>query len=380
MTKIIEEKINKLEHQDAYRVEELLKDSPYEKTELVYFKGETGSELGPFIKKTIKKGGTSIYKQIQQAQKVGMLHEGIPKVVECYDSPEGDICIMESCEGKTLEKWIENREINRYEALVVFRAICEIVNSLHKIQPQIIHRDLKPENILLNKTTDGFWLYLLDFGIARNPKEGAKNDTVLLGTKEYAAPEQYGFAQTDQRSDIYSLGKILYYCLTGNTMETNSTSSYQLTSVIPLEICKVIFKATELDPAKRYQNVDELLNDLDKANNSRTDKFKQILKQSNAKFGFAWNVFLCFVFGIFVFTTFSLIFDAYAEQGLSGADLLSYSISRIAVTFLIIAPALFIVSSKFYIRGKKNIKLLYGIPLGILIFGIIFVAVLSLVI
>ncbi len=76
----------------------------------------------------------------------------------------------------------------------------------------MIHRDIKPQNIIMDKTGR---IKLIDFGISRVFQESAKNDTVYFGTKEFSPPEQYGFSQTDNRSDIFSFGVVLCWLLTG---------------------------------------------------------------------------------------------------------------------------------------------------------------------
>ena len=111
----------------------------------------------------------------------------------------------------------------------------------------IVYRDLKAENVML--TMDGK-IKLVDFDISRKYQEGKKRDTRLLGTAEYAAPEQFGYFQTDQRTDIYAFGVLF---------------NYMLTAKFPVELVtegiygEVIRKCTEMEPGKRYQSVDEIL-------------------------------------------------------------------------------------------------------------------------
>jgi serine/threonine protein kinase len=89
--------------------------------------------------------------------------------------------------------------------------LCECLDSLHKLNPPIIHRDIKPENIIYhnNKVT------LLDFGIARFLDSKKSKDTLILGSVGYAAPEQFGFQQSNPQTDIYALGKLMNYLLNG---------------------------------------------------------------------------------------------------------------------------------------------------------------------
>ena len=98
------------------------------------------------------------------------------------------------------------------DALAIMRKLCDVLKSLHALTPPIIHRDLKLSNIIL---TSENLVYIVDFDTARYYESGQEQDTELLGTKEYAPPEQYGFGQSDARSDIYALGIIFNRLLTG---------------------------------------------------------------------------------------------------------------------------------------------------------------------
>ena len=126
------------------------------------------------------------------------------------------------------------------------------MRTLHEAEPVVIHRDIKPQNIIIR--SDGS-LALIDFGISRIYKKGAKEDTVFSGTEEFAAPEQFGFKQTDIRSDIYSYGVVLSYLLTGKAKPIKEP-------VTPLE--KVAARCCAFVPEKRYQNDKSLCRALQK--------------------------------------------------------------------------------------------------------------------
>ena len=129
------------------------------------------------------------------------------------------------------------------DSTTVVRELCSVLTFLHK--KEIIHRDIKPSNILF--TEDGH-IRLIDFDIARMHRENLEQDTRQLGTRGFASPEQYGFAQTDERTDIYALGMTLKLLLT----EKNQKSHYK----------RVLQKCTNLDPDKRYQTVEQFQRDL----------------------------------------------------------------------------------------------------------------------
>src|SRR5207302_9750492 len=118
--------------------------------------------------------------------------------------------------GETLEEYqsiAPNRRLLLSEVPNIGIQLCTVLHYLHSQQPDIFFRDLKPANIMRTSTGQ---LYLIDFGIARYFKPGQAKDTVALGSVGYAAPEQYGKAQTTPRADIYSLGAVLHQLLTAS--------------------------------------------------------------------------------------------------------------------------------------------------------------------
>ncbi|MBQ9765428.1 MAG: serine/threonine protein kinase [Lachnospiraceae bacterium] len=123
------------------------------------------------------------------------------------------------------------------------------VSTLHKLNPPVIHRDLKPENIIITKNGK---LKLLDFDASRQYREDVNHDTIVMGTREYASPEQFGFSQTDVRSDIYSFGIVFAELLE----KSDVTDAYRK------KCRKIIDKATMFNPDNRYRDVDELLDEL----------------------------------------------------------------------------------------------------------------------
>ena len=143
-------------------------------------------------------------------------HQGLPRVYSQFSSAECWYMVMDFIEGVTLERYLETMPPGRLamnEALDIGQSLCAVLEYLHSRQPPIIFRDLKPGNVMIRP--DGH-ISLIDFGIARHYKAGQAKDTIPFGSPGYAAPEQYGRAQTTPRSDIYSLGAILHQLLTGD--------------------------------------------------------------------------------------------------------------------------------------------------------------------
>src|SRR6266487_446045 len=145
----------------------------------------------------------------------GLMHPNLPRIYDSFTEGGRWYLVMDFIEGETLEDYLEHSSGGRLpltEVLAIGLQLCKVLDYLHTRQPPIIFRDLKPSNVM--RTSDG-QLYLIDFGIARHFKPGQAKDTIAFGSPGYAAPEQYGKAQTTSSADIYSLGALLHQMLTG---------------------------------------------------------------------------------------------------------------------------------------------------------------------
>ena len=143
-------------------------------------------------------------------------HPNLPRVYEHFHNPGYWYLVMDFIAGETLEDYqtkAPNKRLLLSEVLDIGLQLCIVLDYLHSQQPPIVFRDLKPANIIRTPTGQ---IYLIDFGIARYFKPGQAKDTVALGSLGYAAPEQYGKAQTTPRADIYSLGAVLHQLLTAS--------------------------------------------------------------------------------------------------------------------------------------------------------------------
>lgn len=188
-------------------------------------------------------------------------HPSLPRIVDIIDNGRTIYVIMDYIEGESLDK-ILNTNGPQPQALVVewAKQLCNVLSYLHNQKPPIIYRDMKPANIMLKPEGN---LKLIDFGIAREYKQNNMTDTVSLGTRGYAAPEQFGgMGQTDARTDIYCLGVTLYHLLTGQNPAEPPYELYPIRQWNPslssgLEY--IVQKCTQLNPDDRYQNCDELM-------------------------------------------------------------------------------------------------------------------------
>lgn len=221
-----------IESDNHYRVDEVMKKSASEVTERVTFVADNYVERGPFIRKYLKfgPGVGSAYAVIHQAQKQGTYLSHLPRIYAVYQLKDELVVVMEYLRGETLQDAVLRCGPSFQLAQETFPQVCEAVRELHEyFNPPLIHRDLKPANIVLSNGR----VFLIDFGIARVYRSGSASDTSHLGTRAYAPPEQYGFGQTDTRSDVYALGMVLYYCLTGRTAEVADRESAFAHPLVP---------------------------------------------------------------------------------------------------------------------------------------------------
>jgi tetratricopeptide (TPR) repeat protein len=143
-----------------------------------------------------------------------LLHPNLPRIYEHFAENDRSYLVMDFIDGQTLEEYltkIGDKSLPVEQVVKWAEQLCDVLNYLHSHQPPIVFRDLKPANVMIG---DSGHIYLIDFGIARIFKPGKQHDTVALGSPGYAAPEQYGKAQSTPRSDIYSLGALLHCLLT----------------------------------------------------------------------------------------------------------------------------------------------------------------------
>lgn len=163
----------------------------------------------------------------------GLQHPNLPSIYDHFEQNQRWYLVMSFIQGETLQdylKYIPGGKMPLEEVLKIGIELCTVLHYLHTYQPPIIFRDLKPSNIMRNKNGH---IYLIDFGIARHFKPGQEKDTSSYASPGYAAPEQYGRAQTTPRSDIYSLGATLYHLLSGYAPSQSPFRLPPLQSLVP---------------------------------------------------------------------------------------------------------------------------------------------------
>ena len=196
-----------------------------------------------YVKKMLTVFNPAVIHQIQTHPVKDM-----PQIIEAVLDGEVMILIEEYIHGITLEDIIrKNGHLSGSTAHNYFLQICSIVKQLHNMSPAIVHRDIKPSNIII---TPDERAKLLDVNTTRFVSEEDKQDTVIMGTAGYAAPEQFGFTATDQKSDIYSLGVLLNRMLTGDYPKNALPQDPFYRSIVE--------KCTQLDPKNRYKSIEEI--------------------------------------------------------------------------------------------------------------------------
>ena len=227
----------------------------------------------PWAVKEVRKDGVKDYEAVHQGliAETEILkrlnHPNLPSIVDVIDRDDTFLIVMDYIEGKSLDYWLKKDGAQPQEKVVEWaKQMCDVLGYLHSCNPPIIYRDLKPGNIMLKP--DGN-IMIIDFGTAREYKETSIDDTRHLGTRGYAAPEQFDdttgmnpHGQTDARTDIYTLGATLYHLITGHNPCVYPYKMYPIRQWDPslsTGLEKIIRKCTQENPDDRYQNCAELM-------------------------------------------------------------------------------------------------------------------------
>ena len=181
------------------------------------------------------RGNGEVYRKL-----VGLSCPNLPQIMETAER-DGMVAVLEEyIQGDSLAYLLEGALFSPAEARKITMQLCNALWVLHKLGA--VHRDIKPENVMIR----GSEAILIDFDASRIFKSDTNQDTQILGTTGYAAPEQYGIAQTDERADIYSLGVLLNIMLTGKHPSKELASG---------RLGRIVQKCTMVNPEKRYKSV-----------------------------------------------------------------------------------------------------------------------------
>lgn len=192
-------------------------------------------------------------------------HTHLPTMYEHFTDATHWYLVMDFIDGEPLDIYLQQMpesSLPMREVVDIGLQLCDVLGYLHQRQPPVIFRDVKPANII---RTPGGRIYLIDFGIARRFTPGQKHDTTPLGSPGFAAPEQYGNAQTTPRTDIYGLGATLHFLLTGHDPATTPFQLPPLLSLrpaLPHTLAALITSMLALDSNQRPRDMATIQQDL----------------------------------------------------------------------------------------------------------------------
>ena len=168
----------------------------------------------------------------------------LPQIMEVAELDGKTAVLEEYVQGDTLHFLLEGGNLSAKKAKDIMIQLCRGLSVLHSLGA--VHRDIKPENVILR----GNEVVLIDFDASRIFKAEQAEDTVILGTVGFAAPEQYGMSQSDERADIYSMGVLLNVMLTGK---------HPSKELAPGRMGRIVSRCTMINPKERYKNVKSLM-------------------------------------------------------------------------------------------------------------------------
>lgn len=200
-----------------------------------------------YIEKILTNYNIEVYTELQKLK-----NSGIPKIFELFEVDSQLVVIEEYINGKTLQEYLDlYGKLHEDSVIEYMIKLCDTLEVMHNLTKPIIHRDIKPSNIIIDNAGN---LKIIDFDVSRMYKEFEDRDTRILGTEGYASPEQFGFRQTDGRSDIYSIGIMMNVLTTGKMPREEKNMS---------KLSKIISKCIEISQDERYKTVAELKNELE---------------------------------------------------------------------------------------------------------------------
>ena len=228
-------------------------------------------------------------------------HPGLPVSVAVFENDKMTVTIRGYIEGTSLDRYAKENDLSEREIINICLKLCDIMGYLHHRKDPIIHRDIKPQNIIVKPDSD---IVLIDFDIARVYRKDNDTDTMFFGTLAYAPPEQYGFSQTDARTDIYSFGILLRWLLTGSTRENRNIKIYR-------PLARIIDKCTGFAPHERFSDVDQVKKALKNANPKA-----QIIRNSEIAACLVLAVVIISLLGIKVYKT--VTYSPFTEDAVPG--------------------------------------------------------------
>ncbi len=247
-----------------------------------------------YILKKINLEEIEVYKKYMKIN-----HNNVMKIYEFTVIDQDYYIVCEYINGLSLSYIVDNNgPIDGEIALKYFNDICDGLDAIHSMN--LVHRDICPNNIMIDNNGRAV---IVDFGISREHKFNKNADTQILGTQGYASPEQFGFNQTDNKSDIYSFGVLINYVLTGQMPNVKLCSG---------TFSRVVLKCTQIDKNLRYSDVREIKTDL----HNKFNLYKIIKTIPGFRKGIWWHKLISSIYFLisFIIVVFSLFLDNYSTK------------------------------------------------------------------
>lgn len=266
------------EYLGKYKILQVLKESP----EVLVLLAEHIQLSSYWIIKKLNIGSDDTYREVEVLK--NLRFKGIPLLADVVEEDGKLVIIREYMPGVTLQDYFYDY-LDRYQTIGLSEShivdiglkLCEIMKYLHEYpEHPLIFRDLKPGNIVIDH---GDNISLIDFGISRFYDQRKGRDTEYLGTRGFASPEQYGFGQSDVRTDVFGIGAVMYFLLTGEDMGKPPYRIHELENRrkdISKRLVNLVTKACSVNMANRHQDVNELMADLSSCHDSNTTSRNEI--------------------------------------------------------------------------------------------------------
>lgn len=184
-------------------------------------------------------GSSEVYRKL-----LSVSCPNLPKIMEVGEKDGRTVLLEEYVQGDTLSEILQGGLVSTAQAKKICRQLCSVLWVLHSMG--VVHRDVKPDNVMIR----GKEAVLIDFDASRIYKNANQEDTQILGTTGFAAPEQYGLSQSDGRADIYALGVLLNIMLTGEHPSRKLAAG---------RMGRIVQRCTMVNPEKRYRNILHLM-------------------------------------------------------------------------------------------------------------------------
>ncbi len=309
-----------------------------------------------FIKKILDVYNLDVYRNLYRHP-----IPGTPRLIE-YCEEKGKLYLIEEyISGDSLSDKLLAHEINSQDALSYALDLCDILEQLHAFNPPVIHRDIKPSNIIISSYNRAL---LLDFNAAKQFSSDEEQDTVLLGTQGYAAPEQYGFGSSSPQTDIYSLGIVIREMLTA----CPDTSK---------KLEEIANRCSQLSPKERYSSIQDVKEALLSSAKQEEDTSLQAkgslpsLLPPGYRSHTPWKMFLSSLVYIFVF----LISFTLEPQNTTGTALWLERVFFLAIMLSVIFGAFnyLNIQNLMPLCQSKNRRLVRYLGIALLDFILVFV-------